>query len=467
MSSFMSSVKNFRNRSNTSISSVSNPFTKSSSSSDSSFSKSSGIFESSSSNSKNTSNSPNHSKKIDSISDFMSILSDFHDDRSSIINSDSNIHDSNDSHDSHSHHHHIPPHHHHSHDSSTSSDSSVSFRLKDEKRRNKPLKNEPQTRQQKPQKPQKRFIPDDEMLEMERDEMVGFFDQCMSNNRFLFDPDDKNKKVTSNDKLAAETASFVFSRLAGTGIGAALISTGFLSWLGIIVLIFANTPKSLKNSFKKYLSDETLLGYLYDFEKIKNPTDKMAEYVDDIDSKKSRYMKMRQDIIKRVEELKKEKEKEDQEKEQNGNKQQISEDMKNNFAKNAEGIAKDVVNVMDQAEKKQDFEKDFEKNNKNFMQEIEELKQPIIKKEGDSSKTNSYVEQVEEENEVHIAKEIYKIINNNSTKIQDKHIDFLKKTDLGAFKIIDKKEVLDRQKTKENMLKAYGNLVNSSKSKAY
>ncbi len=100
----------------------------------------------------------------------------------------------------------------------------------------------------------------------------------------------KDKNDISDDKLASQAANFVLGRLAGTAIGVALISTGILSWLGIAILIFANTPKSVKDSIKDKLDSTWIGGGIFHFENIKNPTDLLEDYADKTEErKKTRY----------------------------------------------------------------------------------------------------------------------------------------------------------------------------------
>lgn len=126
---------------------------------------------------------------------------------------------------------------------------------------------------------EKQIKTQEEKIPMTEYDMQNFVDWCLTNNRFL-GYDDKNdlKGTDSTDKMANQLSSWVFSRLAGTGVGMALISTGVLAWLGILIIIYANIPNQLSTNLKKYLTEKTF--DIIPFDKIPNINEKLAGYAD-------------------------------------------------------------------------------------------------------------------------------------------------------------------------------------------
>lgn len=126
-------------------------------------------------------------------------------------------------------------------------------------------------------------IKDSEDIEVTEDDVIGFVDWCLGGNNFL--AYDEGKGDENSNKLASQLTSAIFTRLGGTGIGMALISTGVLSWLGIIIIAFSNTPNCVMDKLKETLGDD-MFGII-PLDKIPNISDKLAEYAGDTTSRVS------------------------------------------------------------------------------------------------------------------------------------------------------------------------------------
>jgi len=117
-------------------------------------------------------------------------------------------------------------------------------------------------------------IAESEDVQLTRNDVGNFVDWCLGQNNFLAYK--RKKGDPDSDKMASELTSFIFGRMAGTGIGMALISTGVLSWLGIIIIAWANTPNCVMSKLKETISNGTF--GLVPLDKIPNISDKLAEY---------------------------------------------------------------------------------------------------------------------------------------------------------------------------------------------
>lgn len=121
-----------------------------------------------------------------------------------------------------------------------------------------------------------RTINESEDIEMTKDDVESFVDWCLGGNRFL--GYDEGKGNENTNKMASQLTSVIFTRLGGTGIGMALISTGVLSWLGIIIIAWSNTPNCVMDKLKETLGD-SMFGII-PLDKIPNITDKLADYAE-------------------------------------------------------------------------------------------------------------------------------------------------------------------------------------------
>ena len=129
-----------------------------------------------------------------------------------------------------------------------------------------------------------------EKIPMTEHDMKSFVDWCLGSNRFLANNDENDlPKTESTDQMASELSSWIFGRLAGTGIGMALISTGVLSWLGIFIIGYSNTPNSVATSLKKYIGGETL--GLIPLSKIPNFSEKLAGYANGTNARVAKKLK--------------------------------------------------------------------------------------------------------------------------------------------------------------------------------
>ena len=278
-------------------------------------------------------------------------------------------------------------------------------------------------------------LPDDEMLEMNRNDFVGFFDRCLSDNTFLFDYNDNGKaKGLSNDKLAAEVSSFVFSRLAGTGLGIAFISTGVLSWLGVIIMIYANTPKCVKDGFKKKLNDNPILKLFYDdYTKIPHISDYFfVDHVNEIDAEKTRRMELQKRVMKEVKKIEKEKLKEEKKLSEKD-----AEKAKAKFDKEAPKMMTDLVDKLDKENQIPDKDDQIQNNTFKDIQSINE-----------QSKNDQNIASKIINNKRY--KDICKKLEENKEELDEEEVEFLKKKDLAVFEEKDDKK-LDIDATKKKI----------------
>lgn len=117
---------------------------------------------------------------------------------------------------------------------------------------------------------------DSEDIEVNEGELTDFFDWCLGGNHCLGYGEGSGEQNTN--RLANEISTFVLGRLAGTGIGAALISTGVLAWLGAIVIAFSNTPNCVMDKLKEEVANKTM-GTI-PLNKIPNMSDELAKYAE-------------------------------------------------------------------------------------------------------------------------------------------------------------------------------------------
>lgn len=141
-------------------------------------------------------------------------------------------------------------------------------------------------------------IKESENIEITKDDVENFVDWCLGDNKLLWC--DEGKGDENTNRMANQLAGAIFTRLSGTGIGMALISTGVLSWLGIIIIAWANTPNCVMSKLKETLADNTL--GIIPADKIPNITDKLADLAEETPAR----VQAEVDRIKRLAEKRKE-----------------------------------------------------------------------------------------------------------------------------------------------------------------
>ena len=126
-------------------------------------------------------------------------------------------------------------------------------------------------------------VPDKD-IKVESKDLETLFRGAISNNGFLF-----SGGSAENDEAAAILIKEVIGGLIGTGLSSALIATGVLAPLGIILLLLTMTPDSVKDSLKKWATDNTF--NVVDFSKLPKPSEIFTDYI-----------KNSKDIVKKKEE---------------------------------------------------------------------------------------------------------------------------------------------------------------------